>query len=133
MQNEFNGSEKRKFERHVFSSKDEVVGFFKSPKIADDLLSCKIADISAGGLRFFLSRSDNHLIGVGDTFILKKIMGKLKLAFITDIELKIQWVVDHELFGHIVIGGQFISISESDQASIDRFVRYETMGQSLDD
>ncbi len=132
MQNDFNGSEKREFQRHVFTSDDEVVGFFESPKITADLLSYNIADISAVGLKFFIFRNDQHPIEIGDTFILKKIMGKLKLAFITEIDLKVQWVVDHDLFGHIAVGCQFINISEADQTRIDRFVQYETLGKSME-
>ena len=132
MKNDSDGPERRSFKRHVFSTQDDALGFFESPDAANGLKSYRIADISSGGLRFFMDRKAEHLIGVGDTLVLKKIMGKLKVPFTTNIELKVKWVIDHDVFRHIAIGCQFMKISEADRISVDRFVQYEAMGQSLE-
>jgi hypothetical protein len=94
MEKDYDGSEKRKFKRIVFSAKDEVMGVFTLPGFVDDLVSHKIADISAGGLRFILPRGDDLKVGIGDTFFLHEIKGKPQLAFVADIDLEVKWVMD---------------------------------------
>ena len=130
---EFNGSEKRAFERLVFSSEDEVVGLFEFSHSPGREVSFKIADISAGGLRFFFPRNNDPIISADDQLVLKTITGKMKLAFITNIEVKVQWVVDHTQFGHMVIGCQFVNLTEQNQTRIDRFVQYELFGKDLEE
>ncbi|UCH21013.1 MAG: PilZ domain-containing protein [Deltaproteobacteria bacterium] len=130
MEKDYDGSEKRKFKRIVFSAKDKVMGVFTFPKVSDDLISYKIADISAGGLRFIVFRKDDLQISTGDKFFLQEIKGKTKLDVVADIELEVKWVMDHEMFEHIMIGCEFLNISEAVQTQIDQFVEFEQVDQS---
>ncbi len=132
MDKNHNGSERRKFKRIVFSATDEVMGMFTFPKVADDLISYKIADISAGGLRFILPRENDLKISTGDKFFLREIRGRTKLDFVADIELEVKWVMDHEMFEHIMIGCEFLNISEAVQTQIDQFVELELGDQNQD-
>ncbi len=133
MKKAFNGAEKRDHARLVFSSEDEVVGLFEFSNRPGSEASFSIADISAGGLRFFFPRNNEQVLLTGDQMVLKTIMGKMKLAFITDINIRVQWVVDHDLFGHKMIGCQFIDLTEKNQSRIDRFVQYELIGKNLEE
>jgi c-di-GMP-binding flagellar brake protein YcgR len=132
MDKDYDGYEKRKFKRIVFSAKDEVMGMFKVPGIADDWVSYKIADISAGGLRFILPRGDDLKVSIGDTFFLHEIKGKSQLEFVADIELQVKWVMDHELFEHLMIGCEFVTIAEDVRKQIDQFVESELAQQNQD-
>jgi c-di-GMP-binding flagellar brake protein YcgR len=132
MEKDYDGSEKRKFKRIVFSAKDEVMGAFTFPKVADDMISYKIADISAGGVRFILPRGGDLKVGIGDTFFLHEIKGKSQLEFVADIELEVKWTMDHEMFEHIMIGCEFVTIAEDVRKQIDQFVESELAQQSQD-
>ena len=125
MEKEYDGSERRKFNRIVFSAKDEVMGAFKFSGLADKMIPYKIADIGVGGLRFILPRDDDLKVSIGDTFVLHEIKGKNKLEFTADIELEIKWTMDHEIFEHIMIGCEFIHMTEAVQKQIDQFVESE--------
>jgi c-di-GMP-binding flagellar brake protein YcgR len=132
MEKDYAGSEKRKFKRIVFSAKDEVMGVLAFPGFADDLGSYKIADISAGGLRFILARDDAFQITANDTLFLREIKGKFQLEFVAGIEIEVKWVMDHEMFEHLMIGCEFVDISPTVQRQIDQFVESELARQNQD-
>ncbi len=125
MEKDYDGSEKRKFKRIVFSAKDEVMGVFTFPGPADDQFTYKIADIGAGGLRFILPRDDALQITINDTLFLREIKGKSQLEFVAGIELEVKWTMDHEIFQHIMIGCEFIHITEAFQKQIEQFAESE--------
>ena len=125
MEKDYDGSERRKFKRIVFSAKDEVMGAFKFSGLSDKLVSYKIADIGVGGLRFILPRDDDLKISIGDAFVLHEIKGKTQLEFAADIELEVKWVMDHEMFAHLMIGCEFVTITEDARKLIDQFVESE--------
>jgi c-di-GMP-binding flagellar brake protein YcgR len=126
------GSERRKFKRIVFSAKDAVMGAFKFTGLWDKLVSYKIADISAGGLRFILPRDDDLQISTHDTLFLREIKGKSQLEFVAGIELEVKWVMDHEMFEHLMIGCEFVTIAEDVRKQIDQFVESELAQQNQD-
>jgi hypothetical protein len=126
------GPERRKFKRIVFSAKDEVVGVFKFSRLPHKRISFKIADISAGGLRFILPRDDDLSVRVGDTFFLHEIQGKTKLEFDNDIELEIKWTMDHEIFQHIMIGCEFIHLTKAVQEQLEQFAESELAQKNHD-
>ena len=132
MDKNYDGSEKRKFKRIVFSAKDEVMGVFTFPGPADDQFTYKIADIGAGGLRFILPRDDDLKVSIGDTFFLREIKGKSQLEFVDGIELEVKWTMDHEIFEHIMIGCEFVNIAEDVRKQIDQFVESEPVQQNQD-
>jgi len=133
MDKNYNGSERRKFKRIVFSAKDEVMGVFTFPGPADDQFTYKIADIGAGGLRFILPREDDLKVNIGDTFLLHVIKGKTKLEFTADIHLEVKWTMDHEIFQHIMIGCEFVHMTEAIQKQIQQFAKSELAQRSQDD
>jgi len=132
MERDYDGSERRKFQRIVFSAKDEVMGAFKFSGLPDKLVSYKIADISAGGLRFILPRDDDLQISAHDTLFLREIKGKSQLEFVAGIELEVKWVMDHEMFEHLMIGSEFVTIAEDVRKQIDQFVESELARQNQD-
>ena len=125
MEKDYDGSERRKFKRVVFSAKDEVMGVFTFPGSATDQFTYKIADIGAGGLRFILPRDDDPRVSIGDTLFLHQIRAKTNLEFAADIELEVKWTIDHEIFQHIMIGCEFTHITEAFQKQIEQFAESE--------
>ena len=125
MEKDYDGSERRKFKRVVFSAKDEVMGVFTFRGSAADQFTYKIADIGAGGLRFILPRDDDPRVRIGDTLFLHQIRAKTNLEFAADIELEVKWTIDHEIFQHIMIGCEFTHITEAFQKQIEQFAESE--------
>ncbi len=124
MEKNYNGSERRKFKRIVFSAKDEVMGAFTIPG-RSDLVPYKIADISVGGLRFILPRDDVLKVSIGDTFFLHQIKGRTQLEFSSDIELEVKWTMDHEIFQHIMIGCEFVRMNQVVHKQVEKFAESE--------
>jgi len=124
MERDYDGSERRKFQRIIFSAKDEVMGAFKFSGLPDKLFSYKLADFSAGGLRFILPRDDEQKISIGDTFFLHEIEGRTQLEFPADVELEVKWMMDHDIFQHIMIGCEFIHTTKALQKQLEQFAEF---------
>ena len=125
MEKDYDGSDRRKFKRIVFSANDEVMAAFTFSGLPDKLVHYKIADIGVGGLRFMLPRDDDLNVSIGDTFFLHEFKGKNKLEFTADVKLEVKWTMDHEIFQHVMIGCEFIHMTETVQKQIDQFVESE--------
>ena len=128
MDHNHDGPERRKFKRIVFSARDEVIGVFTFSGSPDKRVSYKIADISAGGLRFILPRDADLKINVGDTISLHEITGKKKLEIDGDIWLEVKWTMDHDMFQHIMVGCEYIHVTEVFQEQLEAFAESEHRG-----
>ena len=114
----------------VFSAKDDITGMVTFPEKGASPFTFKIADIGAGGLRFILPRDDApETVSVNDKMMLGEIKGRPQLEGVADIELEVRWIMEPEMFAHMVIGCQFANISEEIQKQIDSFVESELASQ----
>ena len=126
MEEVYEGTERRKYKRIVFSATDEVTGVVTWPESGDKPFSYRISDIGAGGMRFILTKDNApEIISFNDTLYLTEIKGKSQLAFVTGVQLEVRWVIEHDMFEHMVIGCEFIEIAEDVQKQIDDFVASE--------
>lgn len=131
MQNEYEGTERRKFRRVVFSANERVYGEFAFNGFLGDLTSAKISDLGAGGLRFILARDDCGDIGVGSIIFLRKIKGIARFGFVSDIEIEIKWVLDTPEFENVMIGCQFINISKTIRKRINQLIEADLVQRYL--
>ncbi|MGD1972933.1 MAG: PilZ domain-containing protein [Desulfobacterales bacterium] len=116
-------NERRRYKRVAIPVEDGIVGFISSPRlIADESIAVKIIDLSAGGLHFFLHRSSFKQISIGDNLTLKEIKGTKNLDFISNIELEVKWIADHQALKHVGLGCEFLHITEEIRQQIDQFV-----------
>lgn len=123
MGNQNYGKERRRFKRVAIPVDDGIMGFISSSRlIADEPIAVKIIDLSAGGLHFFLHRNSFKEISTGDHLILKEIKGTNNLDFISNIELEVKWIADHQALKHVALGCEFLHISNEIQQKIDQFV-----------
>ena len=126
MEEVYDGTEKRKFKRIVFSASDEVMGVVTWPEVGDQPFTYRVSDIGAGGMRFILTKDTApQIIDFNDTLHLRQIKGMSQLEFISGVEMEVRWVIEHEMFEHIVIGCEFVKIAEDVQKQIDDFVETE--------
>jgi len=126
MSAEFEGANRRKFNRMLFSAQDDVFGIVSLQASDAQTYIFKIADIGAGGLRFIVQRTNLPAIGRGDRLHLRAVGGLTQLDFVGRLELEIRWLLDEPAFAHVVVGCQFTDISETLQRQIDEFVRLES-------
>jgi c-di-GMP-binding flagellar brake protein YcgR len=123
MGNQNKRKERRRFKRVAIPVDEGIMGFISPPRlIADESIAVKIIDLSAGGLHFFLHRSSFKEISTGDHLILKEIKGTKKLDLISNIELEVKWIADHQALKHVGFGCEFLHISEEIRQQIDQFV-----------
>jgi c-di-GMP-binding flagellar brake protein YcgR len=127
MKQQFNGPEKRRFQRAVFSIGDGVIGVFSTDGFTNDSIAASITNLSAGGLQFILPRDTSAEIGSGDHLILRVIKGTTDLEFISNLELEVKWVMDLQIFEHVGIGCEFLNASDAIMDQIDRFVDSEIL------
>ena len=125
MQDDNGFTERRQYNRVVFSAGDNVLGEFDLPGIFDEVISVKILDLSAGGLRFVLPRDASGDIDVGYNLFLQKIIGMSRLEFVSRMELEVRWILDNPAFENVMIGCEFLSVSETVRKQIDQFVETE--------
>ncbi|MHC4455590.1 MAG: PilZ domain-containing protein [Planctomycetota bacterium] len=127
MKQQFNGPEKRRFQRAVFSIGDGFIGVFSNDGFTNDSMAASIMNLSAGGLQFILPRDTSPEIGTGDHLILREIRGTTGLRFVSNLELEVKWVMDHQIFEHVGIGCEFLNTSEAIRDQIDQFVASEIL------
>ena len=133
MEKKYKGAEKRKHKRIVFSAKEEVTGVVTWPEHGDTPFTYRISDIGAGGVRFILSKeSAPDVIGFNDKLSLQQISGNSALEFVSGVVLEVRWVIQHDMFEHMVIGCEFVDIPNDVQAKIDAFVASEAELRSQD-
>jgi c-di-GMP-binding flagellar brake protein YcgR len=125
MKKQFDGPEKRRFQRAVFSIGDGIIGIFSSNGLKNDSIAASIMNLSAGGLQFILPRDTSPEIGTGDHLILREIRGTTGLRFVSNVELEVKWVMDYQIFEYVGIGCEFLNTSEAIHDQIDQFVASE--------
>jgi c-di-GMP-binding flagellar brake protein YcgR len=117
--------DRRKFKRILFSAEEEVTGVVSPSGTDDEAMVYKIADLSAGGLRFLIQKIDWGEIKTGEMLLLQTINGKSQLDFISDLQLEVKWIMDDPRLAHAMIGCEFSGISDSDRERIEQFVESE--------
>ena len=123
MGNQYNGSERRKFRRVAIPADDGIMGFISSPRlIADDSIAVQIINLGTGGLHFFLPKGSFEEIGTGDHLTLREIKGAKNLDAISNVELEVKWVADHQSLKNVGVGCEFLNISDDIRQQIDQFV-----------
>ena len=126
MEEIYEGTERRKYKRIVFSAKDEVTGVITWPEFGEKPFTYRISDIGAGGMRFILTKDNSpEIISFNDTLQLVKINGKSQLEFVSGVQLEVRWVIEHDMFEHMVIGCEFVNMAADVQKQIDDFVASE--------
>ena len=125
MSNSNNMADRRKFKRILFSAEEEVTGVVSLSGSDDEAKVYKIADLSAGGLRFLIQKIDWGEIKTGDTLLLQSIDGKSQLDFVSDLQLEVKWIMDDPRLEHVMIGCEYSRINDSDRERIEQFVESE--------
>lgn len=123
--------EKRSYKRFLFSARDRVFGEFELPDIFDGRVLFRILDISAGGLRYTIAREKAGEVVVGNNIFLHHVEGYPALEFVPHIKMEVKWVLDNPVFKNILVGCQFVDISETIKEKIDQFAGTREQAQEV--
>lgn len=115
-------SERRKFERAVFTLEDSVIGVLSVPGIHDRSIQTNILNVSEGGIQFTLEAQNKHKIRAGDRIVVLQIKAPATLKFLVNIDAEVKWVLHPDMFELAGAGCQFINISPSSREQIAAFV-----------
>jgi response regulator RpfG family c-di-GMP phosphodiesterase len=117
-----NQTNKRQFDRYIFSAQDQATGDFSFLK-SKALISTKILNISKGGICIALqSREEIRLPEIGDRLVLVRVSSPEKLRFLLNIDLEVRWTLKHESLEQSGVGCQFIKIPQSSQKQLQNFL-----------
>jgi c-di-GMP-binding flagellar brake protein YcgR len=116
------GSERRKFERAVFTLEDGVIGILSVPGIHDRSIQTNILNISEGGIQFTLDAQNKNKIRTRDRVVVLQIKAPATLKFLVNIDAEVKWVLHPDMFEFAGVGCQFINISPSSREQISAFV-----------
>ena len=117
-----NHKERRKFKRVLLTAETALIAHLVVSGSPPTPLKGNIVDLSVGGFQFTLKRNANPPLGQGDRLTLAKIAGAPELDAISDLPVRIVWVLDHRFFEHIGLGCQFIQMAPETQHQIDQFI-----------
>jgi c-di-GMP-binding flagellar brake protein YcgR len=117
--------ERRQFRRVFFEKNNCIEAVFILHGIHESAFSAKVMNMSAGGLHFTLSKSQDIRIRAGDQLILTEIRGTEFFKFFLNIKTRIVWVLDKDDMEYIGYGCEFADVHDIVKGHIIEFVDSE--------
>jgi c-di-GMP-binding flagellar brake protein YcgR len=117
--------ERRRFRRVFFEKNNSIEAVFIRPGIHESVFSAMIMNMSAGGLHFTLSKSQDIGIRKGDQLILTEIRGTEFFNFFLNIDTRIVWVLDKDDMEYIGYGCEFKDVPDIVRGHFIEFVDSE--------
>lgn len=114
-------SGKRRYKRVFYSAEDRMIGFFMLPDLQGQLVA-QIMNVSVGGLHFTIKRNEMLTLRIGDRLILTKIIGSSPLRIVSNIEMEIKWILDHQMMKHVGFGCEFHNLPDSIRSHITHYI-----------
>jgi c-di-GMP-binding flagellar brake protein YcgR len=118
--------EKRQHTRIIFnkSSKVEAVVTVTDASESKQNFPSSVLNMSEGGVQLSIKREELPEVRTGNTFILTGITGVSELEELTDIAMRVVWVMDNEYLEHVLLGMCFTSLSEEQRQILRSFVTH---------
>ncbi|MEZ4600492.1 MAG: PilZ domain-containing protein [Syntrophotaleaceae bacterium] len=123
--------DRRKHGRAYFSIEDNIKGLFIFVRETEIFFSASILNVSRGGLHFSLNKEMRIFPKIGDKLRLVKLEGEAALDIELNIELEVQWILDHETLDHIGCGCEFIYVSKAGQDRLSDFIDSQYVGRQV--
>lgn len=114
--------DQRRHERLYLSTSEGIIGVFTHTGHRVDL-EARIVDISMGGIGLALKKDGVQGVTKGDLLVLKKVSGNPYLRPMSNIVMRIRWVLYHETLDHVGCGCEFINIPQVYGLLIQQFIR----------
>jgi c-di-GMP-binding flagellar brake protein YcgR len=112
----------RRYHRVYFEPQNNISASLSVPEKDTERVSVPVLNLSAGGIFFTWNRENPVHFQSGDSLVLLEISGLRELEFLTRIEMKVVWVLDHAGLNHIGYGCEFQNIPDPVRDRINRYV-----------
>ncbi|NNG00173.1 MAG: PilZ domain-containing protein [Desulfobacteraceae bacterium] len=116
-------TEKRDYPRVHFDLEEGFIGDFRLP--SEEQLTALIMNISGGGAGLAVVTRFVEKLGIGDTLVLKKIVGAVNLEFLSDIQAQVQWIKNIDSSGYVGAGCIFIDLPRKTLEQLLKFIESE--------
>ena len=113
---------RRNYKRVFYTAENRMIGFFLFPDKEQEIVVAQIMNVSVGGLHFTIKRNEMLSLQIGDRLILTKVIGNSPLRMISNIEMEIKWVLDHQMMKHVGFGCEFHNLPEIIRSQISHFI-----------
>ncbi len=81
-----------------------------------------ILNLSEGGLQISQARDTYEAAQPGETIILRQLEGIDELESLTDISMKVKWVMDNEYLNNVIVGILFVDLTGIQSQALQSFV-----------
>jgi len=119
-------AERRRYKRMFFSIEEGPVAVFTVPDSKGRIFTAIIMDLSPGGLGLSVKKDEN-IIKPGECLILAEIKGTKGLESVKDIETEVKWIQNFKAFKHILLGCEFLNITEAQKEDIQSAINLWTL------
>jgi hypothetical protein len=104
--------ERRKFERFVFSKRDEIMASLLIPGVSEKPIAVQVLNIARGGIFFTIRSIRSVNLEIGQTIIFKDLYDDSNRSIALDMEAIIVWIMDDESNEYIGVGSKFTEPTE---------------------
>jgi c-di-GMP-binding flagellar brake protein YcgR len=116
--------EKRRYTRIIFNERNRVQAIIALPHQQDPArqMPASVLNMSEGGLQASIERKKFQEMQQGDTVLLSHIAGVQDLESLSDIPMRLIWIMDNEYLEHVLLGMSFSTLSEGQREALHSFV-----------
>ncbi len=113
----------RRFTRVFFNNSDKIMGIMSSLNNDSKIYSLSILNMSQGGIQIRQKRREYQGLKKADEINLCQIVGLQELVILTNITMRVMWVMDNEYLDHVIMGVAFVDLSAAQLQALQSFVK----------
>jgi c-di-GMP-binding flagellar brake protein YcgR len=116
--------EKRRYTRIIFNERNRVQAIIALPHQQDPArqMPASVLNMSEGGLQASIERKKFQEVQQGGTVLLSRIAGVQDVESLSNIPMRLIWVMDNEYLEHVLLGMSFLTLSEGQREALRSFV-----------
>ena len=115
--------EKRRYTRIFFSGHEKIAGIISVLGNSKKTNPITVLNLSEGGLQISWTRDSYEAVQPEEAIILRQLEGVAELESLTDVSMKIKWVMDNEYLNNVIVGAVFVGLTEVQTQALQSFVK----------
>jgi len=113
----------RRYTRIFFNDSDKIMGIMSSAANESKIYSLSILNMSQGGIQIRQKRKEYQGLKKGDEINLCQIVGLQELVTLTNITMRVMWIMDNEYLDHVIMGVAFVDLTGDQLKALQSFVK----------
>lgn len=114
--------ERRRYQRLFFSAEESITGIFRLSEPYQQHAVAGIMDLNPEGIGITFHKDECPQLVSGESLTLLKVPDS-RLEFMENIEMRIQWVLNHRSLEHMAMGCEFMGISSAFIRRVDEIMQ----------